>query len=69
MGRRLGRILQYIMFQPRKTKITQNLFPLDKLSRVNFGNVILGIINEDRDDVNLALMSDEAHFHVTVFVN
>lgn len=54
IGRRLGRILQYISFQSCKTQITQNLFPRDKLSRVEFGNVILGIINEDRDVLNLA---------------
>lgn len=39
------------------------------MSRVDFGNVILGIINGDRDDLNLALMSYEAHFHVPDVVN
>ena len=46
---------------------TQNLFPRDKLSRVEFGNVILGIINDDDDALKLALMSEEAYFHVTGF--
>ena len=61
--------MQYIRFQPCKTQITQNLFPRDKVSRVEFGNVILGIINEDHDALILALMSDEAQFHVTFSVN
>jgi hypothetical protein len=30
---------------------------------------MLRIINKDRDVFNLLLMSGEAHFHVTVFVN
>ena len=39
------------------------------MSRVEFGNVILGIINDDDDALKLALMSEEAYFHVTGFVN
>ena len=51
----LGRILQDIKFHAYKIQIVQNIFPHDKVSRVEC-NTMLRIINGDPDVLNLVLM-------------
>jgi hypothetical protein len=66
---KLGRFLQDIGFHANTIQVTQKRLPRDKVSRIEFCNAMLRIISEDRDVLNLLLMSGEAHFHVAVFVN
>ena len=67
--RSLGRILQDIKFHPYKIQIAQKFYPRDKVFPVECCNTMLRMINGDPDVLNLVLMSDEVHFHVTGFVN
>jgi hypothetical protein len=56
-------------FYPCKIQITHALHEHDYENRVNFCQTILQLINHNQDVVNNLLMSDEAHFHLSGFVN
>jgi len=54
---------------PIKIQFAQELSELDKVSRLQFCNEFLGLVKNNSDIVNTLLMSDEAHFHVSGYVN
>jgi len=56
-------------FFPYKIQVTHALRERDYVNRVNFCQTFLRLINKDQELVNNLLMSDEAHFHLSGFVN
>ena len=56
-------------YHPYKIQIVQALNTHDYGARVRFCQEMLDLINEDEDLVNNIWVSDEAHFHVSGFVN
>ena len=56
-------------YHPYKIQIVQALNTRDYGARVRFCQEMLDLIGEDEDLVNNIWMSDEAHFHVSGFVN
>jgi len=56
-------------FFPYKIQVTHALHERDYVNRVNFCQTFLRLINENQELVNNLLMSDEAHFHLSGFVN
>jgi hypothetical protein len=56
-------------FYPHKIQITHALHERDYVNRVNFFQTFLQLINQKQELVNNLLMSDEAHFHLSGFVN
>jgi len=56
-------------YHPYKIQIVQALNTRDYGARVRFCQEMLDLIGEDEDLVNNMWMSDEAHFHVSGFVN
>ena len=52
-----------------KIQVTHALHERDYVNRVNFCQNFLRLINENQELVNNLLMSDEAHFHLSGFVN
>jgi hypothetical protein len=65
---KLGRILQDIRFHPQQDTNNPKVFTRGQMSRVEFRNAMHRNINEDRDVLNLLLVNDESHFHVTCFM-
>ena len=56
-------------FFPYKIQVTHALHECDYVNRVNFFQTFLQLINQNQEPVNNSLMSDEAHFHLSGFVN
>jgi len=56
-------------YHPYKIQIVQALNTCDYGARVGFCQEMLDLISEDEDLVKNIWMSDEAHFHVSGFVN
>jgi len=66
----IRRILhKYLHFYPYKIQVTHALHERDYVNRVNFCQTFLELINQDQELVNNLLISDEAHFHSSRFVN
>uniref|UniRef100_A0A0K8SNK3 Uncharacterized protein n=1 Tax=Lygus hesperus TaxID=30085 RepID=A0A0K8SNK3_LYGHE len=59
------RILKTLTFHPHKIAITQQLMPRDYVIRMEFAQTMLEMLAEDI----VILTSDEAHFHLSGFVN
>jgi hypothetical protein len=56
-------------YRPYKIQVAQKLIGRDNVSRLQFCNEFLDLVNNNRDIVNTLLMSDEAHFHMSGYVN
>jgi len=56
-------------FYPYKIQVTHALHKHDYGNRVNFCQTFLQLINQNQELVNNLLTSDEAHFHLSGFVN
>jgi len=56
-------------FYPYKIQDTHALHERDYVNRVNFCQTFLQLINQNQEPVNNLLMSDEAYFHLSGFVN
>ena len=56
-------------YHPYKIQVAQELSGRDKVSRLQFCNEFMDLVNNNRDIVNTLLMSDEAHFHMSGYVN
>lgn len=56
-------------FHPYKLQIVQCLKPNDYQQRILFCETMLRMFQENDDQVNNLWMSDEAHFHLSGFVN
>jgi hypothetical protein len=56
-------------FYPYKIQVTYALHERDYVNRVNFCQTFSQLINQNQELVNNLLMSDEAHFHLSRFVN
>ena len=56
-------------YHPYKTQVVQELGERDKVSRLQFCNDFLGFVKNNSDIVNTLLMSDEAHFLVSGYMN
>ena len=56
-------------FYPYKIQVTHVLHERDYVNRVNFCQTFLQLINQNQELVNNLLMNDEAHFHLSGFVN
>ena len=56
-------------FYPYKIQVTHALHEHDYLNRVHFCQTFLQLINQNQEFVNNLLMSKEAHFHLSRFVN
>lgn len=67
--RSLQRILNELHFHPYKLQIVQQMQERDPVSRIEFSQQILGKINEDANFLCNLWISDEAHFHLSGFVN
>ena len=52
-----------------KIQVTHALHEHDYVNRVNFCHTFLQLISQNQELVNNLLMSDEAHFHLSGFVN
>jgi len=66
----VGRILHKdLHFYPYKIQVTRALHERDYVNRVNFCQTFLQLINQNQELVNNLLMSNEAHFHLSGFVN
>jgi hypothetical protein len=55
-------------FYPYKIQVTYALHERDYVNRVYFCQTFLQLINQNQELVNNLLMSDEAHFHLSGFV-
>ena len=56
-------------YHPYKIQVAQELSELDKVGRLQFCNEFLDLVKSKSDIVNTLLMSDEAHCHVSGYVN
>ena len=56
-------------FYPYQSPVTHVPHERDYVNRVNFCQTFLQLINQNQELVNNLLMSDEAHFHLSGFVN
>jgi len=56
-------------FYPYKIQVTRALHEHEYVNRVNFCQTFLQLINQNQELVNNVLMTDEAHFHLSGFVN
>ena len=54
---------------PYKIQLIHALHERDYVNRVNFCQTFLHLINQNQELVNNLLMSDEAHFHFSGFIN
>jgi len=67
--RSVWRILhKYLNFHPYKTAIVQELNDRDMANRRNSSEQLLEMLNDD-GVINTLLMTDEAHFHLSGYVN
>lgn len=67
--RSLRQILHDLKFHPYKIQILQRLTPIDKVNRLNFCRQYLEILNNNEAILDKLVMSDEAHFHLSGYVN
>jgi hypothetical protein len=69
-SRSLGRILhEGLRFHLYKIHVTHDLKEQDEASRVNFCRQFLDIVNNYEGVLDILIMSDEAHFHLSGYVN
>lgn len=69
-NRTVRRILHRdLHFHPYKIQIVQALKETDYVSRQRFCEEFLDLINQDEGIINHLWMSDEAHFHLSGYVN
>lgn len=68
-NRSFRRILKDLHFHPYKIQVVQELLPRDLGIRVDFCERFEGLVAENPDATDFLLMSDEAHFHLSGFVN
>ena len=71
VSRSLFRMLNAIKFHPYKLQVVQrnNLTRETKEARVAFCTAMSGLLRENPHILNNFLMTDEAHFHLSGFVN
>lgn len=62
-------LVQDLKCHPYKLQIVQELKPNDHVMRQQFCELMLQKLNEDEGFINKLWMSDEAHFHLSGFVN
>lgn len=68
--RTVRRILKIdLHYHPYKIQIVQALHPQDHRNRLHFCQQMLHLIEEDGETVHNLWMSDEAHFHLSGYVN
>ena len=60
---------QDLHYHPYKSQVAQELSERDKVNRLQLCNEFLGLVKNNSDIVNTLLISDEAHFHVSGYVN
>lgn len=69
-NRTLRRILHLdLKFHPYKIQVVHKLKDADKPVRVAFCRQFLRVLENDASQLNFLLMSDEAHFHLSGYVN
>jgi hypothetical protein len=69
-SRSLRRILHGdLRFHPYKIHVTHELKEQDKAFRVNFYRQFLDIVKNDEGVLDVLIMSDDAHFHLSGYVN
>lgn len=68
-NRSYRRILKDLHFHPYKIQVVQKLLPQDFVTRVDFCEAFEGLFAENPEILNCLLMSDEAHFHLSGYVN
>lgn len=69
-NRTLRRILHSdLHFHPYKIQVVQKLKEADKPLRVAFCRQFLQILKNDENQLNFLMMTDEAHFHLSGYVN
>ena len=56
-------------YHPYNIQVVHELSERDKTNRVQFCNEFLDLVKNNSDKVNILLMSDEAHFPVSGYVN
>jgi tRNA G37 N-methylase Trm5 len=56
-------------YRPYKTQVAQELSERDKVNRLQFCNVFLDVVRNNSNIVNTLLMSVEARFNVSGYVN
>jgi hypothetical protein len=62
-------LLKDLPFCPYKIQVTRDLHERDYVNRVNFCQIFLQLINQNQELVNNLLLSDDANFHLSGFVN
>jgi hypothetical protein len=62
-------MLKEIKFHPYKLQVVQQLNKTDKKARVAFCTAMSSLLRENPDILNNLLMTDEAHFHLSAFIN
>lgn len=68
--RTLQRILvKDLKMFPYKVQTVQQLLPADRQSRINYSQAILNLHHEEDNFFSKIIMSDEAHFHLSGYVN
>lgn len=65
----IHRILRDLKWHPYKLQLVQQLYPADKMARINFAEQELQRINQDPGRLLRIAFSDEAHFHIDGAVN
>ena len=58
-----------LLHHPYRIKVAQELGELDKVSRLQFCDLFLYLVKNKSNIMNTLLMSDEANFHVSGYVN
>jgi hypothetical protein len=56
-------------YHPYKIQVAQELSEQDKEDRLQFCSQFFDLMNSNRNILNSLLMSDEAHFHMSGYVN
>ena len=62
-------MLNEIKFDPYKQQVVQQLNKRDKEAWVAFCTAMSSLLRENKDILNNLLMTDEAHFHLSGFIN
>lgn len=68
--RSLRRILvEDLKMFPYKVQTVHQLLPADSQARLTYSHALLNLVQEEDDFVSKIIMSDEAHFHLSGYVN
>ena len=54
---------------PYKVQVTQTIYATDKFKRLEFCNTFLEMFHREENFIEKIIMSDEAHFHLSGYVN